>query len=72
MDGFSAECILHLSNELQLIKREIIKQNIILALLSIVVLLVFNFWGRLTLSAGVFGHEGATLLVTLNRLRLVK
>lgn len=52
--------------------QRIIKQNITLALLSIVVLLVANFWGELTLPAGVLGHEGSTLLVTLNGLRLVK
>lgn len=52
--------------------QRIIKQNITLALLSIVVLLVANFWGELTLPAGVLGHKGSTLLMTLNGLRLVK
>ena len=52
--------------------QRIIKQNIALALVSITLLLVANFWGALTLPAGVLGHEGSTLLVTLNGLRLLR
>ncbi len=52
--------------------QQIIKQNIALALTSVAVLLVANFWGELTLPAGVLGHEGSTLLVTLNGLRLLR
>lgn len=52
--------------------QQIIKQNIVLALTSVAVLLVANFWGALTLPAGVLGHEGSTLLVTLNGLRLLR
>ncbi|MGI8933817.1 MAG: heavy metal translocating P-type ATPase [Phormidesmis sp.] len=52
--------------------QRIIKQNITLALISISLLLIANFLGELTLPAGVLGHEGSTLLVTLNGLRLLR
>lgn len=52
--------------------QRIIKQNITLALTSIVLLMVANFFGELTLPVGVLGHEGSTLLVTLNGLRLLR
>ncbi|MGK7907020.1 MAG: heavy metal translocating P-type ATPase [Synechococcus sp.] len=52
--------------------QRIIKQNITLALTSIALLMVANFLGELTLPAGVLGHEGSTLLVTLNGLRLLR
>ncbi|MGK7913420.1 MAG: HAD-IC family P-type ATPase [Synechococcus sp.] len=52
--------------------QRIIQQNITLALTSIALLMVANFWGELTLPAGVLGHEGSTLLVTLNGLRLLR
>ncbi|WP_110988018.1 heavy metal translocating P-type ATPase [Acaryochloris thomasi] len=52
--------------------QRIVKQNIALALTSIALLMVANFFGELTLPAGVLGHEGATLLVTLNGLRLLR
>ena len=52
--------------------QRITTQNMTLALSSIVLLMIANFFGELTLPAGVFGHEGSTLLVTLNGLRLLK
>ena len=52
--------------------QRIIKQNIALALTSVALLMVANFLGDLTLPAGVLGHEGSTLLVTLNGLRLLR
>ncbi len=52
--------------------QRIIKQNIALALTSIALLMIANFLGELTLPAGVLGHEGSTLLVTLNGLRLLR
>ncbi len=52
--------------------QRITTQNMTLALSSIVLLMIANFLGELTLPAGVFGHEGSTLLVTLNGLRLLK
>lgn len=52
--------------------QSIIRQNITLALVSISLLMVANFLGELTLPAGVLGHEGSTLLVTLNGLRMLR
>ena len=52
--------------------QRIIRQNIAIALTSISLLLIANFLGELTLPAGVLGHEGSTLLVTLNGLRLLR
>lgn len=52
--------------------QRIVRQNITLALTSIVLLIVANFFGELTLPAGVLGHEGSTLLVTLNGMRLLR
>lgn len=52
--------------------QRIIRQNITLALVSIGLLLTANFLGELTLPAGVLGHEGSTLLVTLNGLRMLR
>ncbi|MFQ4143773.1 heavy metal translocating P-type ATPase [Chlorogloeopsis sp. ULAP02] len=50
----------------------IVKQNIVIALSFIVLLLVGNFLGNVNLPLGVVGHEGSTVLVTLSGLRLLK
>lgn len=50
----------------------IVKQNIVFALSFIVLLLVANFLGGITLPIGVIGHEGSTLVVTLSGLRLLR
>lgn len=50
----------------------IVKQNIVFALSFIVLLLIANFVGGITLPLGVVGHEGSTVLVTLSGLRLLK
>ena len=50
----------------------IVKQNIIFALSFICILLIANFTGNMTLPLGVLGHEGSTVLVILNGLRLLK
>ncbi|MDF5734497.1 MULTISPECIES: heavy metal translocating P-type ATPase [unclassified Nostoc] len=50
----------------------IVKQNIVVALGFIVLLLVGNFLGNINLPIGVIGHEGSTVLVTLSGLRLLK
>ncbi|MEO1210812.1 MAG: heavy metal translocating P-type ATPase [Cyanobacteria bacterium J06638_20] len=52
--------------------QRIIRQNIAIALTSIALLMVANFLGELTLPVGVLGHEGSTLLVTLNGLKLLR
>ncbi|MFN6584142.1 MAG: heavy metal translocating P-type ATPase [Aulosira sp. ZfuVER01] len=50
----------------------IVKQNIVFALSFVVILLIFNFAGNMTLPFGVLGHEGSTVIVTLSGLRLLK
>ncbi len=50
----------------------IIKQNIGFALGMIVILIASNFITGLSLPLGVVGHEGSTILVILNGLRLLK
>jgi Zn2+/Cd2+-exporting ATPase len=52
--------------------QSIVKQNIVVALGFIVLLLVGNFLGSINLPIGVIGHEGSTVLVTLSGLRLLK
>lgn len=50
----------------------IIKQNVIFSIAVIVVLIASNFLQFLDLPLGVIGHEGSTILVILNGLRLLK
>ncbi|WP_028273373.1 heavy metal translocating P-type ATPase [Atopococcus tabaci] len=50
----------------------IIKQNVVFAVGVIVVLIVLNLLGYLDLPAGVVFHEGSTILVILNGLRLLR
>jgi Cd2+/Zn2+-exporting ATPase len=50
----------------------VVKQNLILALGMIVLLVASDLLGWITLPWGVVGHEGSTLLVTLNGLRLLR
>lgn len=59
---------------LQLSKRlnRIIKQNLIFSISVILLLIVANFTQDLSLPLGVIGHEGSTILVILNGLRLLK
>lgn len=50
----------------------IITQNLIFSVSVIIALLVINFSQGLSLPIGVLGHEGSTILVILNGLRLLK
>lgn len=52
--------------------QSIVKQNVVIALGFIGLLLVGNFLGNVNLPIGVIGHEGSTVLVTLSGLRLLK
>ncbi len=52
--------------------QRIVKQNITFALSFIVLLMVANFVGNITMPFGVIGHEGSTVLVTLSGLRLLR
>ncbi|MBI4552508.1 MAG: cadmium-translocating P-type ATPase [Candidatus Latescibacteria bacterium] len=49
----------------------IIRQNLIFAVAVIITLIISTLIGRLSLPVGVIGHEGSTLLVVLNGLRLL-
>ena len=51
----------------------VVKQNVVVVVaVSVMVLLVFaDVLGRISLPAGVVGHEGSTLLVTISDLRLL-
>nr|WP_318153019.1 heavy metal translocating P-type ATPase [Metabacillus arenae] len=50
----------------------IVKQNIIFSMGMIAILICSNFLQVLDLPLGVIGHEGSTILVILNGLRLLK
>jgi len=50
----------------------VVKQNITVALSVIALLVLGDVLGWITLPAGVVGHEGSTLLVTLSGLRLLR
>jgi Zn2+/Cd2+-exporting ATPase len=50
----------------------VVKQNLVFGLGMIVVLVASDLLGWITLPWGVVGHEGSTLLVTLNGLRLLR
>ncbi len=49
----------------------IIKQNLGFALAVILGMVILNFLGKVPLTLGVLGHEGSTVLVLLNSLRLL-
>lgn len=49
----------------------IIRQNIVFSLSVIALLILSNFFQIITLPLGVIGHEGSTLLVILNGLRML-
>ncbi|MGP7818279.1 heavy metal translocating P-type ATPase [Niallia sp. 01092] len=50
----------------------IVKQNIIFSITVIILLISSNFLQMLDLPFGVIGHEGSTILVILNSLRLLR
>ncbi|WP_018659615.1 heavy metal translocating P-type ATPase [Allofustis seminis] len=52
--------------------RRIVLQNIIFSLSVIALLIVANLFQSINLPIGVVGHEGSTLLVILNGLRLLR
>jgi Cd2+/Zn2+-exporting ATPase len=51
--------------------RRIVAQNLIFSSLVIVILLISALGFQLPLPLGVVGHEGSTVLVVLNGLRLL-
>lgn len=63
-----------IAKAIELSKRmnKIIKQNIIFSITIIVLLICGNFLQQVSLPLGVIGHEGSTILVILNGLRLLR
>lgn len=51
--------------------QRIVKQNIIFSLTVIALLIISNFFQAISLPFGVIGHEGSTILVILNGLRML-
>ena len=51
--------------------RRIIRQNLVISLGTVVVLVICALLGRIPLTIGVLGHEGSTVVVVLNSLRLL-
>lgn len=52
--------------------KRIIKQNMYFSVSVIMILLTLNFTQTITIPIGVIGHEGSTILVILNGLRMLK
>lgn len=51
--------------------RAIIRQNLFISLGTVAVLVTFALLGRIPLTLGVIGHEGSTVVVVMNSLRLL-
>lgn len=51
--------------------RRIIRQNLIISLGTVAVLVCFAMMGKIPLTVGVVGHEGSTVVVVMNSLRLL-
>jgi Cd2+/Zn2+-exporting ATPase len=51
--------------------RRVIRQNLIISLGTVAVLVCFALLGKIPLTIGVVGHEGSTVIVVMNSLRLL-
>ena len=51
--------------------RRVIRQNLVVSLGTVAVLVGFAIFGKIPLTVGVIGHEGSTVIVVLNSLRLL-
>lgn len=51
--------------------RRIIRQNLVVSLGTVAVLVAFALIGKIPLPVGVVGHEGSTVVVVMNSLRLL-
>ncbi|HMP82779.1 MAG TPA: cation-translocating P-type ATPase, partial [Verrucomicrobiota bacterium] len=51
--------------------RRIIRQNLVISLGTVAVLVTFAMLGKIPLPVGVVGHEGSTVVVVMNSLRLL-
>ena len=52
--------------------QRIVKQNMTFSVLVIILLVLSNLFQAINLPLGVIGHEGSTILVILNGLRMLK
>jgi hypothetical protein len=66
-DGLASGLALRLSQAAP----RVIRQNLVVSLGTVVVLVAFATLGKIPLTAGVLGHEGSTVIVVLNSLRLL-
>ena len=51
--------------------RSVIRQNLVISLGTVVVLVSLAMFGKIPLTLGVVGHEGSTVVVVMNSLRLL-
>jgi Cd2+/Zn2+-exporting ATPase len=51
--------------------RRIIRQNLVISLGTVILMLILALGGSIPLTLGVFAHEGSTVIVCLNSLRLL-
>ena len=51
--------------------RRVIKQNLVISLGTVALMALASLTGQVPLSLGVFVHEGSTVIVCLNSLRLL-
>lgn len=51
--------------------RRVIQQNLVISLGTVAVLVVCALFGKIPLTLGVLGHEGSTVIVVMNSLRLL-
>lgn len=63
---------LQLSHQLSKKLKRIVSQNIAFSASVIILLILSNFFQIINLPLGVIGHEGSTILVILNGLRMLK
>lgn len=63
---------LAMSHEMSLKLKKIVTENIIFSISVIILLIISNFLQVINLPLGVIGHEGSTILVILNGLRMLK
>ena len=60
------------AHKMSLKMRKLTYQNIIFTMCVIVMLVILNFLGKMDITFGVILHEGSTLVVILNALRMLK
>jgi len=51
--------------------RRKIRLNLVVSMRTVAVLVFFALWGKIPFPIGVVGHEGSTVVVVMNSLRLL-